>query len=163
VGLLNVVSGAKTEIERDPDHNLLSPEISADGRWIAFHQSTANSQTRRLIIDRLRDNAASTRSEWMAVTDGSTYDVEPRWSPDGNTLYFISRRDGHFCIWAQRLESATKRPLGATFPVQHFHTLMRDLTMEPSAIGLAVARDKLVVSLKESTGNIWLTELQGQK
>jgi hypothetical protein len=30
----------------------------------------------------------------------------PAWSADGNELYSFSDRDGHTCIWAQRLEPA---------------------------------------------------------
>jgi len=44
------------------------------------------------------------------------------WSPDGNLLYFISERDGFVCLWAQRLDPATKHPQGAAFPIRHFHT-----------------------------------------
>jgi Tol biopolymer transport system component len=34
------------------------------------------------------------------------------WSPDGKLIYDISNRDGYPCIWAQRLDAATKRRVG---------------------------------------------------
>ena len=42
-------------------------------------------------------------------------DLCPIWSPDGNLLYFLSERDGFRCIWGQKLDPASKRPLGAPF------------------------------------------------
>ena len=83
------------------------------------------------------------------------------WSPDGKLLYFLSERDGFRCIWAQRLDPATKHPSGAAFPIRHFHTSRRSLATvgDPLYIGLSVAVDKLVFSMTERTGNIWMTEL----
>ena len=44
------------------------------------------------------------QAEWLPVSDGKVMDREPRWSSNGNLLYFLSTRDGNHCIWAQRLE-----------------------------------------------------------
>jgi hypothetical protein len=86
----------------------------------------------------------------------------PRWSPDGNTIYFLSGRDGFRCFWGQRLNPATKDPAGEPFAVQHFHRTRRSLRyiQDSGAIGLAVARDRIVFPLAELTGNIWLTKLK---
>jgi hypothetical protein len=46
-----------------------------------------------------RDGVAPEEKEWIGVTDGSTLDVEPRWSPDGSLIYFLSDRDQSRCIW----------------------------------------------------------------
>ena len=84
------------------------------------------------------------------------------WSPNGNLLYFLSERDGFRCIWAQHLEPATKRPSGAAFAVRHFHTSRRSLVTigDPIATGLSVGVGKLVFSMTERTGNIWMTNLR---
>ena len=84
------------------------------------------------------------------------------WSPDGNLLYFLSEREGFRCIWAQRLDPATTHPSGAAFPVRHFHTSRRSLMTigDPLFVGMSVAVDKLVFSMTERTGNIWMTNLR---
>ena len=69
----------------------------------------------------VRDRGEIPQSEWIEATDGSAFDVVPEFSPNGNLLYFQSQRDGSRCIWALRLEPATRRPAGAPFPVYHFH------------------------------------------
>ena len=57
------------------------------------------------------------------------------------------------------LDPATKHPSGAAFSIRHFHTSRRSLATvgDPLYIGLSVAVDKLVFSMTERTGNIWMT------
>src|SRR6187431_2979865 len=68
------------------------PQISPDGKWVAYTVTTADSARDKNDTD-----------VWMASWDGkeniritSTKDGEssPRWSPDGRYLSFISSRDG---------------------------------------------------------------------
>jgi len=55
----------------------------------------------------------------------------------------------------------TKHPSETVFPVRHFHTSRRSLTTigDPIGMGMSVAVDKLVFSMVERTGNIWMTNL----
>ena len=97
--------------------------------------------------------------EWIPVTDGSHHDTWPCWSSEGNLLYFTSDRDGPACIWAQRFDARTGRPAGEPFAVMHLHGAQR---MRSNMHHLAAARDKLVFSLEERTGNIWMLRAGGQ-
>ena len=102
-------------------------------------------------------------SECVGITD-CRLDDKPRWSPDGNVLYFVSEQDGFRCIWALRLDPATKRPLGAAFPIFHAHEARRSLmNIGWGELQISVARDKIVFNLSERTGNIWTMKLEGQK
>ena len=78
--------------------------------------------------------------------------MSPGWSPDGSRLYFASERDGFSCIWQQRLDPATKRPLGPPSPVYHFHNA------RSAHDGLSVAQDKVAFTILETTGNLWMSE-----
>ena len=101
------------------------------------------------------------RERWIAVTDGSSEEMEPAWSPNGELLYFLSDRDGFRCIWARRLHGAGKQPAGDAFAVRHFHRArrsLRRLTGTTGLIGLSVAPGRMVFSFGELTGNIWLEE-----
>lgn len=98
--------------------------------------------------------------EWIPVTDGSTFDDKPRWSPDGRMIYFTSDRDGFRCLWAQRLDPTTQHSAGPPLPVYHFHTARRSLlNTGVLRLEIAVARDKIVFNMGEITGNIWLAQL----
>ena len=76
----------------------------------------------------------------------------PRWSPDGNLLYYQSCRDGFNCIWAQQLNPDTKEPVGEPFGVYHSHSARRALGNVSGAqrIWVSVARDKMVFSMERS-------------
>jgi len=115
----------------------------------------------RLHIVPFRDRSEVPESEWITVTDGSFFDDKPRWSPDGNLLYFVSYRDGFLCIWAIRLDAVSKKPAGVPFPVQHFHRQRLSLVNAALAsLTVPVAKDKLIFGLGERTGNVWLGEFQ---
>jgi eukaryotic-like serine/threonine-protein kinase len=76
-------------------------------------------------------------------------------------IYFISNRDGFFCLWAQRVAHDSKRPIGAPVSIAHFHGSR--LSMANIGAGgvmeISVARDKIAFNLGELTGNIWVTTL----
>jgi Tol biopolymer transport system component/DNA-binding winged helix-turn-helix (wHTH) protein len=158
VTVLNLETGRKTQILRHPQYNLYQSFFSPDGQWITFLEQTGP-EHRRLYIVRFRDEAAIPESGWIPVTDGQFSDDKPRFSPDGKLLYFTSDRDGFMCLWAQRLEPATKRPSGAPFPVRHFHSAR--LSMAGVLLqwhDISVARDRIVLNLAELTGNIWMAQ-----
>jgi hypothetical protein len=78
------------------------------------------------------------------------------WSPDGTVLYGPSGRDGFSCIWAQRVDRVSKRPVGDPFPIFHSHGAR-------SVYGsISVGRERMVFSLAERTGNIWMAQLAGK-
>ena len=68
-------------------------------------------------------------------------------------------------MWALRLDPKTKRPLGAPFPIQHFHGSQRIYAAYPSAadMELNVAKDKIVTNLDEFHSDIWMMELDPHK
>ena len=86
--------------------------------------------------------------------------VDPVWSPGGALIYYLSERDGFRCVWARKLDSSNRRPLGEAFAVAHFHSARRSLKRIPGAgmIGLSVAPGRLILAFGELTGNIWLEE-----
>jgi eukaryotic-like serine/threonine-protein kinase len=159
VSLLNVFSREMLDLLQHPDGVLHSLRFSPDERWIAFH-ATNDPMTRRIFIAPYIKGEAVGEDEWIAVTGGTNMDREPRWSPDGNLLYFISERDGFRCLWAQRLDPMGKRPRGSPFAVHHFHRSRFNNRMgDTGLIGLSLSRDKIFLSLEELTGNIWMTKL----
>lgn len=70
-------------------HRLSEPQISPDGKWIAYAVSTpdleANKSVRNIWI------VSISGGEPRQLTRGGT-DARPRWSPDGKKLAFLSAR-----------------------------------------------------------------------
>ena len=102
----------------------------------------------------------SKESDWIRVVSDQHWNDKPRWSPDGNRIYFVSDRDGFACLWSQPVEPETKRPVGPPLPLYHIHQVRRSiLNVGYGLMDIAVAPDKIVLNLGEITGNIWMTEL----
>ena len=77
--------------------------------------------------------------------------IEREWSSDGKTLYYTSARDGHTCLWGQRIETESHRPVGKAFAVQHFHG-----HSSYQQGGWSLAEGRIVVGLVDNKENVWM-------
>jgi Tol biopolymer transport system component len=154
-GLLNPETRQSTELIAHGKYDIHSAELSPDQRWLAFNTPSARQSP--LWIAAYRDGRVSDEKDWIQVSaDG---DERPWWSSDGNLLYVVSRRDGAQCIWAQRLDSVTKRPVGKGFPVYHIHGARIKMPSTGLAyFGPAILPDGIIFGLEEKTGNVWIGE-----
>ena len=156
IGLLDVASGEKKDLLQHAEYSFLRARFSPDNRWVSFMGIREGFY--RLFIAPFHGPAAPSQNEWVAVTGKATWDNVPRWSPDGNLLYFTSDRDGFRCIWAQRLDRK-KKPVGPAFEVYPLHSARRSMMDVPvPMLEISIVGNKLVFPLSERTGNIWLAE-----
>ena len=109
---IDLRSRTEKEFISAPDKSVYHPFFSWDDRWVVFKKELEEPVKSQIMIAPVHDGVAGKEGEWIVVTDGRYNDDKPQFSPDGNTVYFTSSRDGYFCIWAQRLDPATKRPVG---------------------------------------------------
>jgi Tol biopolymer transport system component len=159
VGLLDVAAGAGAEYMQDPQVGLRVSSISEDGKWIAFAAFTTDRDF-AMYVAPFSPFRPPPRSEWIRIAHSARAHPNPRWSPDGNMLYFSSEQDGYACIWAERLDPATKHPRGEPFAVQHFHSTSLKM-VEPSFWDpIALAADRIVLSLQSRSGEIWMLKLK---
>jgi Tol biopolymer transport system component/DNA-binding winged helix-turn-helix (wHTH) protein len=155
---LNLQNGSESNFLQKTGVGLFQSRFSPDGKWLLFEGVTGlpSVTDSQIFIVRIQDGLPMSAENWIRIGDEHGWSDKPRWSPDGNTIYFISHRDGFRCIWAQRLDAETKHPTGAVLPIYHFHSNR----LSPNHVGLSVleidvAVDKLVIDLGELTGNIW--------
>lgn len=141
-----------------------APNISPNGRWLTFHAAqtaTMRFDGKRKIFIAPFTGRQVPQSNWIPVTDGSALDREPRWSSDGNRIYFLSDRDGFRCIWARNLEAKTKQPVGSIYPVVHLHNPHMSLLhiSDTGNVSICPVGDGLIFAMGELSGNIWMTDL----
>ena len=82
-------------------HRVSDPQISPDGKWIAYGVSTpdlaANHSVKNIWI------VAASGGESRQLTQGGS-DERPRWSPDGKKVAFLSSREGTPQVYTVGLE-----------------------------------------------------------
>ena len=159
LGLLNTTTREKTVYLEHPDYTLARARFSPDGRWVSFG-AVSTAGVNRVIIAPFPGNGAPPEDKWITIAEETKAGLDkPRWSPDGNLLYYVSEADGFRCIRARRLDPATKRPSGRPFDVYHSHSARRSLMNAWFAwLEISVSSDKLFFNLGETTGNIWMAE-----
>ena len=148
----------------DKGYSLYHPFFSWDDRWVVFKKLEWNLNKQQILIAPVRSGVAGKEAEWIAVTDGRHSDDKPQFSPDGNTVYFTSTRDGYLCIWAQKLDPATKHPVGVPVAFEHFHNSAgRDAAY--AAVSrqrlweVTVAKDKILINLPQMSADIWMVQV----
>jgi eukaryotic-like serine/threonine-protein kinase len=161
--LVDLATKTEKEFLSVSDTDLYHAYFSWNDRWVVFKKltewnSSATAPKAQILVAPVRNRLAGKESEWIAVTDGRYSDDKPQFSPDGNTVYFTSTRDGYLCIWAQRLDPVTKHPVGPPVPYEHIHnSLGRDA--DQGASNLSVARDKILINLPQVRSDIWITRI----
>jgi Tol biopolymer transport system component len=148
--------GSSIVLLQRPEWNLYLAHFSQDGFWMAF-QAKSGPDVSRIYVAPFRGNRAVPDRDWIPITDGSSVDGDPVWSPGGNWLYFLSDRDGSRCVWAQALAAESKRPVGLARAIYHSHSARHSLATVPiGLLELTVSGNKLALQVGQVKGNIWM-------
>ncbi len=166
ISLVELATGKVTDVLSDPQHPLWNPFYSWDDKWMSFLMQTgADQEHYRIYITPVQNFVPAGPDRWIQLTGGEYHDDKEQFSPDGNTMYFTSNRDGFTCMWALRLDPKTKRPQGAPFAIQHFHGSQRIYAgiSESNHMEVNVAKDKIVTNLDDIRSDIWMMQLDAGK
>jgi hypothetical protein len=79
-----------------------TPRFSPDGRLVAYSAWTAGGFRDIRVVE-------VATGAFREVTHDRALDLEPAWSPDGKTLYFVSDRSGIYNVYAFDLATAALR------------------------------------------------------
>jgi eukaryotic-like serine/threonine-protein kinase len=156
----DVSTGSEKLFLSRPGYSLFQTRFSPDDRAIALvgcwpPVATDPPQCQIYVVP-IENGVPVPWQRWIAIDHSGRWDDKPRWSPNGELIYFISDRDGYLCLWAQRVERQTKQLVGLPFPVYHFHnSRLAMANMDTCPLEFDVAKDKIVFGLGELTGNIW--------
>lgn len=149
IDVLDLASHKQTPLLKHANYPLLYGRFSPDNRWVSFTVRTEPNRG-HIAIAPVDGPKPVPESAWVKITQSGAQDWA-NWSPDGKTLYFTSSRDGHYCLWGQRLESGSRRPAGEAFAVQHLHG-----RVSYRQGGWSAGGGRFGFVLAEGTGNIWM-------
>lgn len=103
-------------ILRHPVWDLYRGDLSRDQRWVVF---TAKDPARDFLVflAPFRGSQSIDPSNWIEVSEGTA----GAFHPSGRKLYFVSDRDGHWCVYSVDLDPGSMRPLGSPRVLAHLH------------------------------------------
>lgn len=92
-------------------HRVSDPQVSPDGRWVAYVVGQTEKAENRLNTDIWL--VPLTGGEPRQLTNSPRHDRHPRWSPDGRWMVFESNRDGAFQLYTIPTNGGEARRLTA--------------------------------------------------
>jgi len=113
--------------------SLSDPQLSPDGKWVAYTVSIPSLQDNRNVSRVWVAEVATGKSRQLTGGPGS--DRQPRWSPDGKTLGFVSTRDSGAQVWVLPIAGGDARK------VSHVPDGVSDPLWLPDGSGLLVVSD----------------------
>jgi eukaryotic-like serine/threonine-protein kinase len=149
--------GATRDIIVSPDGRVNRPFPSPDGRWLVFRREAEGQST--IMIAPLGNELPLPSTAWIELA-APEEDTRPAgWSPDASLVYLVSARDGTRCLYAQRVDQATGKPIGEPFVVRHFHSgqvsFMTGLNVLSTGPTNAVAGGFFFYDISDWSANIW--------
>ena len=144
-------SGARLPLLSSSQGPMDRPMFGPSGAWVTFNIPG------KVIVAPVHAQAPSPEAEWATVIETGGAGRTAGLSPDGGLLYVLLVQDGFRCLYAMKIDAATGRPRGELFPVFHFHDSAR--AWGSTGLGSAVATGIFVADLRETTGNVWVTDL----
>jgi Tol biopolymer transport system component len=156
---LDLATGMRTPIIMGAS-NIDRPLIAPNERWLVFNarerRGNENGATKVFVAPLYLDRPAPAE-EWIAVHSRIGAERSAGLSPDGRILYLLLERDGFRCLYGQRVDPATGRPVGEPFLVHHFHEAARH--WGSTGFGSATVTGTFLAQLFETNGNIWMTTI----
>jgi eukaryotic-like serine/threonine-protein kinase len=133
------------------DTDLWQGKFSPNRRWLSF---VAGNE----ILVASGDGLHPERWSRIAGDHRSPAD-KPRWAPDGQLLYFISRRPtSYFNLWAVRIDPELGRPVGQPFPITRFDSPSLVISPDVTQSEMDVSFRHAVLTMKTVSGSIWMLD-----
>jgi Tol biopolymer transport system component/DNA-binding winged helix-turn-helix (wHTH) protein len=134
------------------EYDMWQPRLSPDDRWVSFNATKKVGWENRKSVVYI---VPISGGKWIRITEGKYWDDVPRWSADGETIYFTSDRSGSANIWGIRFNPVIGEPIGDPFQVTFFYENCR---MNARGIAYTIGANRLIVNLQEFSGDIWILE-----
>jgi Tol biopolymer transport system component len=150
-------SGEETPLFEPEGGSIYDADLSWDGRWLAVATVRPDGATALQVVPVAEPVAPAT--DRIPIPESQGLRSGPRWSPEGDRIYYIAKRDGFHCVWAQALDPKTKKPRGEPAAVFHAHRNPWLMSSPPWAFSLSVDRRQVVFNGASMTGNVLIGQL----
>ncbi|MBV9483849.1 MAG: protein kinase [Acidobacteria bacterium] len=160
IALVNVDTAKVTTVLEKANQSLSEATWSPRSQYLLFTASP-DGVSKRIFAVLFPKSERQPKGQWIPLTPKAEFNDRPRWSGDGKTVFYLSRRDGFSCVWGQHFDSQSGRAIGVPFAVMHFH----DPRFSPHvvldrAFNLSVAGDSVYLNIGEINTSVWVGRLR---
>jgi Tol biopolymer transport system component len=135
---------------------VVQASMSPDSRWVVFRAAgITGTRTARLAVV---STSGGQRSEWIVLTNDDFNVDKPRWSQNGDAIYFTSDNGGLVNLW--RIGFDTEKGLASGPPEQltRFTGPAAQLLPDIRALEVGVGDGRIVLPLVHQKGSVWVSE-----
>ena len=155
IKMIDPETGEASTVLEAPNASLSEASWSPESQYLLFAASAEGGKKRIFAVSFPKATGVPT-GPWIPITSESEWSDNPRWAGDGKTVFYLSTRDGFGCIWGQHFDPALGKPIGAPFPVMHYHNArLSPDTVIRNSFDLSVSGDSIYLNLGESRDTIW--------
>jgi Tol biopolymer transport system component/predicted Ser/Thr protein kinase len=152
--------GPPTEVVKLGEDVLIDGSLSPDGRWAAFSAGRPDGRAAIEIAPIASPPVPPSAIPSVIVSD--RFLSLPRWSPQGRYLFYLAAQEGRSVLCAQRLDPATMRPIGPAKAVFASPSERLNLNYPLGNAHLDVGVDRIIFTVDEVLGNIFLLRPKGR-
>jgi eukaryotic-like serine/threonine-protein kinase len=136
---------------------LWQPQLSPNERWLTFLLQRHDRQDTMEMFVAPADGGRPER--WGRLVRDHAWPDKPRWSHDGRTLYFISRRPGtYFNVWGIGFDPERGVAVGEAFLLSSFDSPGFYVSQQLERAEMSVSPRQLALTMRSATGSIWMLE-----
>ncbi len=135
-------------------YKLWQATTSPNGRWILVNMQPANDAWSSIAV--VPSEGGDHR---RLTTDDTAWDDKPRWSADGRTVFFLSRRSGEFELWRIGFDPDTGQPVGSASRVSSLTSPRRHVLRGIGVLDLGLSASRLAVPVEETRSTLTIGEL----
>lgn len=168
--LYTAADGAVAQVDAatGQSREVLKPEpgvVISGADWSPAHGNlvftvSRHGEGRRGFIAAYPAGSSSAGRDWLPLSADLAEIEQPHWSPDGRTVYFLSKRDGNNCLWSVGFDAGRRRVSGPPSAVAHFHDpRTTPERTSPFSRGLAAGPDAVYLNIGEVTSTVWSARL----
>ncbi|MFL6388890.1 MAG: protein kinase domain-containing protein [Terriglobales bacterium] len=127
------------------------PEISPDGKWLAF-SAHRQGEERHVFVASVKNIG-----HWFEIFPQGTWSDKPHWAQDGKSIFLYSDSDGFPCIWKISFRANKPAEEHRWEAVQHFHnTRISPIHISQPVRSFAINGKRVVAAIAENSASVWM-------
>ena len=124
INMIDPQTGKHRLVLKQDGLSLSEPSWSPKNEYLLFTRQSEGEGNKQIFAVRFPKSTASAEGKWIPITEASQSSDRPRWSGDGKAIFYVSTRDGFFCIWGQTFDPEAGEVTGTS--------IRRDALSQPS-------------------------------